>query len=234
LPIIITGKRSGRPQAANLAIATTEKHAEPTANLVEFDPDLLELQWAEGGWRMRAGKTVLKNFGHNETAGRQMLFLLRQLRVNQYGTVGGGQSVLEYWLRDGRAPQGFALNLRLSPLDQATLRVEKCYGQWCLRDALQMLLSFERGEQDAQRALAILRKYRFTQVGIVGVANPPILLFLTSPGDALRAVPPGGVQPAPQNGLMPAPGTFAGQPQIGTDATLAPTMIPVLAGSNAK
>ncbi len=235
------GLPAGAHAGVRAAPAVPDKPGDLIENVVTFDPDLLQLDWTPDtsqqgySWQLRCGELTIRDFGSNETAARQMLLLIRQLRVNQYGSVGEARPILEYWLSDGQAPSGFASGLRLSPVDQRTLRVENSYGQWCVRDAYRTLLSFERGEEDARRALAILRKYRFTQVGIVCSSNPPILLFLTSPGDALEAMRPGqdlhqlsASGPIAATPGMPAPGSIPGQPGLQNGAALAPTTYPTL------
>ena len=57
--------------------------------------------------------------GRHETEAREALRLLRELRLNQRGTVGSPRPVMEYWLTDGRAPQGFTQGLRPLPGGEA-------------------------------------------------------------------------------------------------------------------
>jgi hypothetical protein len=85
---------------------------------------------------------------------------------------------LEYWLADGRAPSGLATGLHLLPLDPEKLRVERIGAQWCVRDEERVLFHFGLREDEARRALAILHKYEFTQLGILGQVTPSMLIFL--------------------------------------------------------
>jgi hypothetical protein len=197
LPIIINGRSGSQPKPVDekaLLGGTTKgtstpasvgKEEDPTTvveTLRSFTPENLQLTWSLAGWQLKADEVVLKDFGRNESLGRQILLLVRELRLNQYGMVGQPKPVLEYWLSDGKAAQGIPTGLRVVSLDQGTLHVEQVSGQWCVRDAYRMLLNFERDEDNARRALAVLKKHRFTQVGTLG-AFPPTLIFLSRPGD---------------------------------------------------
>jgi hypothetical protein len=158
-------------------------------NLRSFDPQTAELTWSDRHWRLTAGGAALKDFGPHEAEARQALRLIRDLHLNQYGTVGGPEPVMEYWLSDGHAPQGLAGRLRTLPFDAAGLRVEPFQGQWCLRDSQRILFNFGQRAADARQALGVVRKYGFTQVGMVGQASPTMLVFLGRQGDQPGAGP---------------------------------------------
>jgi hypothetical protein len=85
---------------------------------------------------------------------------------------------MEYWLSNGRAPHGLAAGLHLMPLDAPLLRVEQTQGQWCVRDNHRVLFGFGSQEGDARNALAIIRKYGFTQLGFIGDAGPSMIVML--------------------------------------------------------
>src|SRR5438093_883132 len=80
--------------------------------------------------------------GNRQTEGRESLRILRELAVNQHGTIGSPKPVLEYWLANGKAPQAFGTGMRLLPIDRSSLRVEEIQGQWCLRDAQRLFFTF--------------------------------------------------------------------------------------------
>jgi hypothetical protein len=259
LPIIINGKRPDSAESANQAkpelpangaVSAAEGSQETLVeNVISFDPNQLELDLTEGNWQLRSGSVMVRDCGRSDHAARQLLLMLRQLRVNQHGTVGQRTTeralrgtgednppvpIMEYWLCDGQPPQGLLSGVRLSPLDLQSLRVEKSYGQWCLRDAFRMLFNFERSEPDANKALAILRKYQFTQVAVVSSSNPPILLFLTRMGDGLEGMQAGQGSPMNRDDrflsfpVLQSLGNSQGRPQISpswvqTPYTTAPT-----------
>jgi hypothetical protein len=172
--------------------ATPAAPAAPTPeHLVAFDGLTTDLKWTGRAWQLTSGDVVLKDFGRREVEARQALRLVRELGLNQYGTVGGPNPVLEYWLTDGKAPAGLVTGLHTLPLDPAALKVEQTQGQWCLRDARRVLFNFGDKESDARQALALVAKYNFTEVGVVGQGAPAMLVFLAAPGGpGLPAAPP--------------------------------------------
>jgi hypothetical protein len=129
---------------------------------------------------------VLKDFGYRQEEARQALRVIRDLHLNQYGTVGSPAPVMEYWLSDGGAPQGLGGGLRALPLEPARLKVEQLQGQWCLRDSHRVLFNFGPRAEEARQALEVIRKYGFTQLGVVGQVTPSMFVFTSSGTPALR------------------------------------------------
>jgi hypothetical protein len=170
-----------------------------------FNPLTLQLSWSFHRWQLVDDGEVLKDFGPREQEARQALRLIRDLGLNQYGTVGSPQPVMEYWLIDGRAPQGMVRGgLRALPLVPATLRVEQVQGQWCVRDSMRVLFTFGSRANDAQQALAVMRKHAFNQVGALGLGAPSMYVFfgagnpkeLTLSSTPTQTLTPGHLAPA--------------------------------------
>jgi hypothetical protein len=105
---------------------------------------------------------------------------------------------MEYWLADGRAPQGLVPGLHPVPLDPDALRVEQVQGQWCVRDNSRVFFTFGAHADEARQALAVVRRHGFTQVAYLGRGVPDMLVFLGGPGQ-LPAAPSTHApsQPAP-------------------------------------
>ncbi len=106
----------------------------PAERLTSFETDHAFADWSFQGWKVSADAATLKDFGRNESDARTGLRLIRELHLNQRGVIGGPAPSLEYWLADGKAPQGSASGLRVLPIDAASLRVEQAQDQWVLRD----------------------------------------------------------------------------------------------------
>jgi hypothetical protein len=161
---------------------STEQPA-PAEQLTTFDGQAARLEWVNNRWQILANGLVLKDFGRRDAEARQALRLIQELGLTQRGTVGRPAPVMEYWLASGQGPQGLTTGLRRLPLDLASLRVEQVQAQWCLRDDQRVLFNFGRYPGEARRALAILRKYHFTQVGLIGQATPSMMIFLSGSED---------------------------------------------------
>src|SRR5262249_42343731 len=152
----------------------------------------VELKYDDGRWVLTAGATILKDFGRNEMEARQAWYLIRELRLNQHATIGTPKPVVEYWLHDGHAPDHLPRGIRTLALDLAKLKVERAQGFWVVREPVRVLFNFGASEADANQALAVLRRYGFNQVGLVGQAVPSMLVFAARPqADAPRLGPAG-------------------------------------------
>jgi hypothetical protein len=192
--------QSAKPIAAipSAPLPALTQPGSPTAaavqeQLTRFDPNHAFADWSFQGWKISADGATIKDFGRSESDVRQALDLIRELRLNQRGVIGGPAPSLEYWLSEGQPPQGPARGLRVLPIDGPSLRVEQSQNQWVLRDDQRVLFSFGQSQADARQALAVLRKYGFTFVGTVGAGAPSMMVFFAQKDIAL--VSP-GIHPA--------------------------------------
>jgi hypothetical protein len=199
-------------------------------NLVSFDNLRVDLSWANNHWQLKSGDVVLKDFGRRELEAHQALRLIRDLHLTQRGTVGSPNTVMEYWLSNGRAPQGLAPGLRTVALEPNILSVAQDQGQWVLRDPRRVLFNFGRNEAEARQAQAVIQKYGFTQLALVGQAAPAMLVFMSQPVDHLGTQPvPNGPQfnhPAIQPHGPPAPDALA-KLSGGVNTIVTPTVPPL-------
>jgi hypothetical protein len=165
----------------------------PQENLTTFDYRLTEVQWQGDHWQLVAAGRVLKDFGRHEAQANEALRIVRELRLTQHGMIGTPRPVMEYWLADGQAPRAFDTRLRVVSFDPHALRAEEVQGQWCLRDSRTTLFNFGAHTDDAFRALEVIRRHGFNQVGFVGQPIPVLIYFLA--GDAGPTASP--IKPLP-------------------------------------
>ncbi len=185
----VLGQATSLPQQMPVAI---RNGAPPVEQLTTFDHRRAELERIDNRWQLRAGEISLKDFGNHEKEAREALHLIRELKLTQHGAVGAPLPVMEYWLSDGHAPEGLISGLQTTAIDPQLLRVEQIQGQWCLRDARQVLFAFGSHQAEAQRALEIIRYHGFSQVGYLGHPVPLMMYFLTGPagkGHSMASTP---------------------------------------------
>ena len=197
-----------------------------------------------GGWEVWAGQKVLRNTGDNENNARDVARVLRELRPTEWVTIGGAKPVIEYGLTNGRpavagaaqpdpkdnnagpvahaggpnAPQtaGTAAKF-VQPIDLRTTRVEAIRGVWCVRDDNNILLNFGTDKGGAEQATAVIQKYGFNRVGVVGTPTQPVMSYLFASLDQLKPAPGGQLMLSAQiEGLtrtgIPIPGVgFTGE-----------------------
>ncbi len=170
-------------QRADLLSPDATRGAQPLnkdqgENLIRFDPLALEVRSENRRLKLYAGKIMLKDFGmKNQDAGMARRLLL-DLRLNEYGAIGTPEPVMEYWLRDGQAPPVTGLSRTGVSFDPTKLSVEKDDGSYCVRDRGRVLFSFGPFAEDAERALAVIRKYEFNEVAYIGLPNPTMIYML--------------------------------------------------------
>ena len=153
--------------------------------LVTFDPVKLSVKRIRNRFVLFADEKPLKDFGTDEKAANSAVRIIRELKVNQYGFVPGSQPLLEYWLVDGEGPRKSLSLSTFLPFDNRTLKIEKAFGAWVLRDAKQILFSFGNEKATAETALALCKKHRFNQVGYLGEGVPLMTYFVIDPFDGV-------------------------------------------------
>jgi hypothetical protein len=160
-----------------LIIVLPSRAQEPLETTTRFDGRRAELRWVNNRWLVCVGQQTLKDFGSHDEDARTAWHLIRELGLNAHGVVGSPLPVIEYWLVDGKAPQGDATGLQAIHFDNASLKVEKILGHWCLRDAHVVLFNFGQRESDAQKALSILQRHGFNRVAFLGRPSPLMMVF---------------------------------------------------------
>ena len=64
------------------------------------------------------------------------------------------------------------------PIDLRAARAEAIRGVWCVRDDDNLLLNFGTDKAGADQAVAVIRKYGFNRVGVVGTQANPAMSYL--------------------------------------------------------
>ncbi len=169
-----------------------------------------------GGWEVWAGQKQLRGFGDNEMTARDVARVFRELRPTEWVTIGGTKPVVEYGLTNGRPAvsgaavpdpkAGGVVNAGgfgpgpviagppakvVQPIDLKTARAEAVRGTWCVRDDDNILFNFGLDKAGAEQAVAVIHKYGFNRVGVVGAQAQPAMSYLYVSLDAapLKALP---------------------------------------------
>lgn len=64
------------------------------------------------------------------------------------------------------------------PIDLKTVRVEPIRGVWCVRDDQNLLFNFGTDQASAEQTVAVIQKYGFNRVGLVGNPTFPAMRYL--------------------------------------------------------
>ncbi|MBY0523905.1 MAG: hypothetical protein K2R98_10935 [Gemmataceae bacterium] len=222
------------PAVVIVTFGTMSALAQNAEPLMQFDGNRAEVRLMDGRWYLLASGVRIKDLGSSETDARQVLDAIRTLRLNQLGTIGQPQPIMEYWLSSGRAPTGMVPGMRQIAFNPQQLQAVAIQGRWCLRDDRDILLSFGTAGELAKHSLEIIRRYGFNRLAYIGETAPVMMVFLNSP-DQLPHLP----TPQPQNTLfgtsLPATAPMPGSADLTSLRTLnslgslAPAQLPTAA-----
>ncbi len=214
-PLIPGGPTYGSPQAQLNPIAQPLQISLPSPeNKFQINTGDVNLKRMNNAWQLWVGQRLLRDFGDRETDARDALRVYRDLRPTEWAIIGAGKPVVEYGLVNGRTPLTAAMPganeqrgpfsvvstgdnqpvvtgagaKQITPIDMRTARIEAIRGVWCLRDDFNIHLNFGVNRADADQALAVVRKYGFNRIGIVGNPTPAMTYFFAAP-DTGAAMP---------------------------------------------
>lgn len=182
-------------------------------NKFEINSGDVRLKRVGGGWQLWAGQRMLRDFGDHETDARDVARVYRDIHPTEWVTIGSPRPVVEYGLVNGRPPmsadlpttggdesrnafQGGGSGPAVSgigakaiiPIDLKTVRVEAVRGVWCVRDDTHLLFNFGPNKADAEQAHAVILRYGFNRVGVVG-AQTPVMQYLFASADTSAPKP---------------------------------------------
>jgi hypothetical protein len=161
---------------------------------------------------------MLRDFGDHEKDARDVARVFRDIRPTEWVTIGSPRPVVEYGLVNGRPPMAPGMAGASSdqphnvfrvgrgdgppvsgagareviPIDFKSVRVEAIRGVWCVRDNANILFNFGLNKADAEQARAVILRYGFNRVGVVGSQTPVMHYLFGSPDTGTP--PPGPIQ----------------------------------------
>ncbi len=177
------------PDGSTIAVVPAETPLPFPENRHPIDARNVTLQRMNGSWQVWAGQSVFKDLGNNETNAKDVVRILRDLRPTEWVGIGSPHPVVEYGLINGRptAPTGFPP--AVMPVDLRTVRVEPVKGVWCVRDDANILFNFGLNKPDADQTLAVVRRYGFNRIGMIGPSAAPALTYFYVGIEATGAAP---------------------------------------------
>lgn len=169
---------------------------------VRFEGSGVTIRKFQDGWQVWSGHVMLRDFGRAQADAEEAVKVIRELRPTEWVTIGpAGRPTLEYALMNGKPHMPTFSPKLTAPIDLRTVRVENVRGVWCLRDDATILVNFGREKADAEQSLAVIRKYGFNRLGLVGNPSQMTVLFaqpgltpgLTAGPKAGPGAPPAGL-----------------------------------------
>lgn len=116
-----------------------------------------------------SGPTLLKDLGKNGLEADEIVKAMRELRPTEWGGIGsGGRYVVEYGLTKSEPFSPTYAPKQSMNIDMKTVRAELVRGAWVTRDDSNIILNFGAQKAEAEQAAAVVQKYGFNRLGIVG------------------------------------------------------------------
>jgi hypothetical protein len=153
-----------------------------------FDPTRAEIQNIGGGWKVVMGNISLLDFADNQTNAQRALEVIRHYNLSLQCFVGRPDPPMQYYLTNGTngtvaAPKGPSLPgggedcLSFNPQNTT---VEQIAGTWKVVDGSHWILDFGTSQDNANKALQIIKKYNFDHICFVGRPDPEMMYFVTN------------------------------------------------------
>jgi hypothetical protein len=159
-------------------------------NKLELDPAAVTVKKVNGMWQVWAGQHPLRNLGADETGAKDIARLLHEQHPTEWIAIGSPRPIVEYGLVNGRPAITAGFPRAVVPIDLRSVRIEPIKGVWCLKDDGNILFNFGLNKADAEQALAVVRKYGFNRIGMLGDATNPSLTYFFVALESDGAKPP--------------------------------------------
>jgi hypothetical protein len=135
---------------------------------VRFDPAALGVRQVKGRWKIVGGDHWLFDFGPDQTAARQSLNVIIHYRMDRVCFVGQPNPLFSYMLAKGGSPSGSMAGEDCVAFDPKRATVSNIQGSWKIVSGRRWLFDFGQGQTEARQALAVIRRFGFSQTCFVG------------------------------------------------------------------
>jgi hypothetical protein len=162
-----------------------------------LDPATITAKKINGLWQIWAGPKPIRFVGDDEAGAKDIVSMMRELHPTEWISIGSPRPIIEYGLTNGKPAISAGFPRAVVPIDLRTVKVEAVRGVWCLKDAGNILFNFGLNRADADQALAVIHRYGFNRIGMLGsdVTAPALTYFFV-------ALDADGAKPVPANPFL--------------------------------
>ncbi len=172
------------------AVVSMPAAADTGEDCISFDYNQAIVKEVGGHWKIVVGGMWLKDFGNKESEARQALKIIKHYKMNSLCFVGRPDPSMEYYLVDGKAPVGPMVGEDAIPFNPDTAEAKEIGGRWKIVDGAHWILDFADKKSEADTALKIIKKYKFSYICFVGRPGASMTYFRVDP-PTFRLVLPG-------------------------------------------
>ena len=141
---------------------------------IHFNPNTAQAVNINGRWKIADGSHWVFDFGNSETEARQAMRIIRHYHINQSCFVGRPNPAFAYLKQGNNAPAGPVAGEDCIGFNPDSAQVQNVNGHWKIVDGSQWMYDFGANQQNARKALRIIRHYRFNQSCFVGRPGPSL------------------------------------------------------------
>lgn len=163
---------------------------------VRFEGSTVTVRKFQDGWQIWSGGVMLRDFGRSQADAEEAVKVIRELRTTEWVGIGSGRPLVEYGLTNGKPHMPTFTPKVTAAIDLRSVRADNIRGVWCLRDDATIHVNFGREKEDAEQAVAVIRKYGFNRLAAIGTPAQMTVLF-AQPGLTLAksGAMPAGIGP---------------------------------------
>jgi len=167
------GYRSPRPPVTERP-RPVPRPVHVSEDCISFSPRTAQVTQINGRWKIVDGDHWMFDFGNKQNEARSALRVIRHYGANQSCFIGRPQPSLEYLLVSGGAPAGALRGEDCISFNPSTAQVSKISGRWKIVDGDHWIFDFGSKQNEANSALAVIRKHGFSKTCYVGRPDPSL------------------------------------------------------------
>ncbi len=146
-------------------------------DILKHNPATTRVTRINGRWKIVDGSHWMMDFGSNESEARKALSIIKHYGMDSRGFVGRPNPSMEYWLVKDRAPIGHMPGEDSIGFNPQNLVVKSFSGRWKIVAGNHWLMDSGAKEDEARKALCLIKKYGFTRICFVGRPDPSMIYF---------------------------------------------------------
>ena len=146
---------------------------------IGFDPGAARVEHVDGRWKIVDGDMPLKDFGASQADAERALSIFRHYGLNAQCFVGRTRcsNAMEFYLSNGRAPEGPLADDDCIGFDPSALEVRRVQDRWKITEGSHWILDFDQFEAHARQALSFLLRFSFRYICFVGRPHVSMTYF---------------------------------------------------------
>jgi hypothetical protein len=144
---------------------------------IAFDPNRASVVLARRRWKIVVGRMWLLDFGSSKREADQSLKIIQHYGLNSQCFVGRPHPSMEFYLVNGRAPEGPMRGEDAIAFNPSNLEVQRVRGRWKIIEGSHWLMDFDQHEEEARQSLSYILRFGFRYICFVGRPDPSMTYF---------------------------------------------------------